>query len=307
MVLDVGRKALVLGVCLAGLCRISLGVERICLKVARQASYFAITATVTVQVPHLRIEDPHEQLNHAEPLPIALGDVLTSERLKAVHRSLEAENERIKIVVDEWNTWILRYSEHPERFTEEEKADPARITLILQHPLDESPDLMVQGIITQLLFDRLRYMKGNFQRAFDEGTKNLIESVHAAAARSPELRARLMTLTEEQLAWQIHETVKLRCAWVLKVRFYTEYLASHPRLRDSRLPQPEDRAMDRLARLEPQNDGKFDLELFKEFVAFYSKNESQHLDPEIVSAVWGVPLAGLWEISMIMPDLLQPR
>jgi len=313
MVLDLGRLSARVALCLVLFFSCSgLGVERVCLTAWKAAAMpDHETTSAAVSLPLLLIEDPYHQVNPHSPFPLVHSDWHVHERLKAVHRVLEVHNDRVKIILDEWNTWVVEYSKNPELFSEGELAGPARIILVLKSPLDENPELLLQGVITQLLFDRLPLMKGHFRKAFDEGSARLLAVVKEKAEGNEPLRERLAGMSDEDLDYQIHETVKLRITWILKIRFYRTYVRRYPDLRRAHLNNP--RHAEVLDNLETHDsasagDTKFDFDkvLLEEFVGFYSHSISQHLDPEIVQAVWHIPLSGLWESSMLMPDQLQP-
>lgn len=287
--------------------------ERACLPALRAVAMLEhATSARALRSPLLLIEDPYQQVNPENPFHVALGDAIVHDRLRAVHRVLEVHDDRVKIVLDEWNTWIIEYSKNPEYFSAEELASPARVILVLNDPLDESPDLIFQGVITQLLFDRLPLMKGNYRKAFDEGSARLRAAVKEKAKESEALRQRLAQMSDEELDYQIHETVKLRITWILKIRFYERNVRHHPELLFAHLDNPRHATvLDSLAALDAaplvaEGQADFDTALRAEFVAFYSQNISQHLDPEVVHAVWPIPLSGLWESSMLFPDMLQP-
>lgn len=278
----------------------TLGLERVCRRVNQNAAFGAADLRVyQLDKAHLAIGDPLRQVNEEKPFSLALSDDTVHERFQAIHRSLEADKDRVKVVLDEWNTWVIYYSQHPEHFTAVEVLSPARLIFVLQHPLDENPELMFQGVITQILFDRLPRMKGNYEKVFIEGTKRLLNVVKEELPSTP--------LSDVELAYQIHETVKLRMTWIQKVRFYASYIRANPWLASARLNQGQN-ILAELEKLDGdyQDSGKYDQELLRHFLAFYSHNISQHLEPEVVNAVWHVPLSGLWESSLLFPNWLEP-
>ncbi len=249
-----------------------------------------VSARVLTCPETLAFTDPHGQLSADQPLSLALSDSTVQDRLKALNRSLEAEGEQIEVDVDEWNIWV-RTTPHDGR--------PARLTIHFGQPLDEHPELIFHGILTQLLFDRMHLMKGMFAAAKEDTLKKVVAAVRASG---------LTNLDDAEIRREAHEVFKLRMAWILKVRFYEQYVKQNPWLREARLSRPgARRVIERLAQEDEFSQSDFDRDLLEEFTAFYSKNISQHLEPELIRLIWVQPLPGMWELSMTVPSMMQPR
>lgn len=243
------------------------------------------------------------------PFPVAVADPDVHRRLEVITSSLVANDERIKVYVDEWNTWIVKASNQPHLFTPEELASPTRFSLIFLHPVDEHPELIFHGVVTQVLFDCFHHLPGNFQKSWNTGMTGTMAFLEEARLHDPQLEKTLTQFGEQETRRQIEEILKLRIAWILKFRFYTEKIQRHPVLASAPLPPPHGespRMLENMATLEntPNSEVAFGKKLLEEFVKFYSQNQSQRLSPHLIRAVWEQPLPGLWESPIVFPSMI---
>jgi len=259
----------------------------------------------------LNIGDPHAQLKGERPFSVIEKDGLVPQRLELVNAVLESKDDRVKVFVDRWNTLVVKASAHPEYFSREELDSPARISIVFLHPLDENPQIALQGITSQLMFDCMHDLPGPFQKLWRDQMAANMRSLNAKKADHPELAQVLRALGPLETERQIEEVAKLRTAWLQKFDFYSKRVNQFPELRNSAIPpEKADGKTKHDLLVETEGTPTHDELMLNEFLAFYGSSSSQNLDPILVREAWRFQLPPLWESPMAAPSLValpQPK